>query len=96
MVAVSRHPGCFCYRHSSGYGARAKEVDYSRFILALNVSSSNRLVRHSVLQAVSENGFYKSVAVPSRLYGSPSKEKPLAGVRLNLRTTSILLAFTQH
>jgi Asp-tRNA(Asn)/Glu-tRNA(Gln) amidotransferase A subunit family amidase len=85
MVAVSRHPGCFCYHHSSGYGARAKEVDYSRCILALNISSSNKLARYSVLQAVSENGLYKSVAVPSRLYASPSKEEPLAGVRLNLK-----------
>ena len=34
---------------------------------------------------MAKNGLYKSVAVPSRLYASPTEEKPLAGVRVNLK-----------
>ncbi|KAI0199400.1 putative amidase [Astrocystis sublimbata] len=39
----------------------------------------------SVLQAVSPHGSFKSIAVPSRLYSSPSKDKPLAGVRVSIK-----------
>jgi len=85
MGVVSRHPGCLCYHRSSEYGVSARKVDYSRCILVLLVSCANKVDRYSVLQAVSENGLYKSVAVPSRLYAPPYKEKPLAGVRLNLK-----------
>ncbi|KAM3518755.1 hypothetical protein MY4038_010009 [Beauveria bassiana] len=39
----------------------------------------------SVLQAVSQQGSFRSVAVPSRLYSSPSKEMPLAGARISIK-----------
>ncbi|KAK4204937.1 amidase signature domain protein [Triangularia verruculosa] len=39
----------------------------------------------SALQAVSQHAIFKSIAVPSRLYASPSKEKPLAGVRVSIK-----------
>ncbi|KAK0716702.1 putative amidase [Apiosordaria backusii] len=34
---------------------------------------------------VSQQGTFKTIAVPSRLYSSPSKEKPLAGVRVSIK-----------
>ncbi|KAI1500562.1 putative amidase [Biscogniauxia marginata] len=37
------------------------------------------------LDVLSEDGIWKSVAVPSRLYTSPSKEKPFAGSRTALK-----------
>ncbi|KAK4213124.1 amidase signature domain protein [Rhypophila decipiens] len=39
----------------------------------------------SVLQAVSQQGTFKSIAVPSRLYATPSKTKPLAGARISIK-----------
>lgn len=39
----------------------------------------------SVLQVASRKGTFKSIAVPSRLYASPSKEKPLAGARISIK-----------
>jgi Asp-tRNA(Asn)/Glu-tRNA(Gln) amidotransferase A subunit family amidase len=38
-----------------------------------------------VLQAVSQQGTFKCVAVPSRLYSNPSKERPLAGARVSIK-----------
>ncbi|KAL9100822.1 MAG: hypothetical protein Q9163_003852 [Psora crenata] len=39
----------------------------------------------SPLQAVSRDGIYKSVAVPSRLYSKISHRKPLAGFRITIK-----------
>ncbi|KAF2818873.1 amidase signature enzyme [Ophiobolus disseminans] len=47
----------------------------------------------SVLQAVSIQGSFRSIAVPSRLYSSVSKEKPLAGARI--RTTMMNRAYDE-
>ncbi len=38
-----------------------------------------------MLQAVSLHGSFKSIAVPSRLYSSPSREQPLAGARISIK-----------
>jgi Asp-tRNA(Asn)/Glu-tRNA(Gln) amidotransferase A subunit family amidase len=38
-----------------------------------------------VLNAVSSDGNWKGVAVPSRLYDKPSPERPLAGKRLSIK-----------
>ncbi|KAI9642223.1 hypothetical protein NHQ30_009025 [Ciborinia camelliae] len=43
------------------------------------------MVRFSVPQAVSDHGSFRSVAVPSRLYSSPTEEKPLAVVRVSIK-----------
>lgn len=43
------------------------------------------LSRYGVLQAVSGQGSFKSIAVPSRLYSPPSENKPLAGARVSIK-----------
>ena len=38
-----------------------------------------------MLESLSEDGIWRNVAVPSRLYARPSPEKPLAGARLGVK-----------
>lgn len=45
----------------------------------------------SPLQAVSGDGVYKSVAVPSRLYSKVSQRKPLAGSRITIKDNFALV-----
>ncbi|KAI0856904.1 putative amidase [Xylaria cubensis] len=61
------------------------EDDLDAFVIPTIVDDVFNPESFSVLQAVSQQGSFKSIAVPSRLYSSPSKEKPLAGARVSIK-----------
>ncbi|KAF2463449.1 uncharacterized protein BDR25DRAFT_362802 [Lindgomyces ingoldianus] len=46
---------------------------------------SSKGVRFTILRSLSEDGLAKNVAVPSRLYFRPTREKPLAGIRVAIK-----------
>ncbi|KAI1129070.1 putative amidase [Nemania abortiva] len=59
--------------------------DFDAFVIPTIVDDVFNPESFSVLQAVSQKGSFRSIAVPSRLYSSPSKEKPLAGARVGIK-----------
>lgn len=61
---------------------RLYDDDYLAFIQGV-VSDENG--GYMSLSAVTENVMAKSIAVPSRLYSTPSEEKPLAGLRFGVK-----------
>ena len=43
------------------------------------------MIRYTALKTLDVEGIWKSVGVPSRMYSTPSQEKPLAGKRISIK-----------
>ncbi|KAH8698244.1 amidase signature domain-containing protein [Phaeosphaeriaceae sp. PMI808] len=61
------------------------ETDSFQLAVLPEYSTNSNDFRFKVLNSMSEDGLAKSVAVPSRLYAKPTKEKPLSGVRISIK-----------
>ncbi|KAF2652401.1 putative amidase [Lophiostoma macrostomum CBS 122681] len=55
------------------------------FIFAVIPEDVKTPQRYQILQALSEDGIWRGVAVPSRLYARPTPEQPFAGTRLAIK-----------
>ncbi|EGX95643.1 amidase, putative [Cordyceps militaris CM01] len=79
-------PGPYFIRGNSIHQAwKLYEDHLDAFVIPTIADDVVNPTSFSVLQAVSQQGSFRSVAVPSRLYSSPSKEKPLAGARISIK-----------
>ncbi|KAI1366286.1 putative amidase [Xylaria arbuscula] len=61
------------------------EDDLDAFVIPTIPDNVFKPESFSVLQAVLEQGSFRSIAVPSRLYSSPTNERPLAGARVSIK-----------
>ncbi|THZ54669.1 amidase signature enzyme, partial [Aureobasidium pullulans] len=78
--------GPYFVQGSSIYQAwKLYEDHLDAFVIPTVPDDTQKPEKFSVLQAVSEHRSFRSIAVPSRLYATPSKEKPLAGVRVSIK-----------
>ncbi|KAI9656533.1 MAG: hypothetical protein M1821_004740 [Bathelium mastoideum] len=61
------------------------EDDLDAFVIPIIPDDVYKPENFSVLQAVSTEGSFRSIAVPSRLYSELTTDKPLAGVRVSIK-----------
>ncbi|KAK0127334.1 hypothetical protein ONS96_006882 [Cadophora gregata f. sp. sojae] len=84
--SASLPPGPYFIQGTSIHQAwKLYEDNLDAFVIPTIIDDVFNPQSFSVLQAVSQHGSFRSIAVPSRLYFFPSKEQPLAGARVSIK-----------
>ncbi|KAL4936545.1 amidase signature domain-containing protein [Aspergillus oleicola] len=85
-TAIDLPPGPYFLHGPNIHQAWRMYPDYlDAFIFGVLPENVNRPERFKPLSSVTDNSIWKEIAVPSRLYSRPSKDRPLAGARVSLK-----------